>query len=224
MHDFRIFNVLFPYKLGTKFHESSKISPKQKRQWLEPNQRKHISRSKGRITQIIVDKEPETVSETAASWSQEAISLDLSLAFPATAQKGTDNSMSLSWLPLTRCIYSPWSGTLANSNIHNLNILSTGLLDCLWQTCAAFTGLSALAVFLFTHRRQRLSSKMEYRVVLYFHLKGLGEKYQASFRPIQMLAKSYSLCKSNQVTAHLVYYLKVHLHPHVNIIQASLFS
>lgn len=130
MHDFRIFNVLFPYKLETKFHESSKISPKQKCQWLEPNQRKHITRSKGRITQIIVDKEPETVRERTASWSQEAISLDLNLAFPATTQKGTDNPMSLSWLPLTRCIYSPWSGTLANTNIHNLNILSGYLTAC----------------------------------------------------------------------------------------------
>lgn len=126
----RIFNVLVPYKLGTKFHESSKISPKQKRQWLEPNQRKHITRSTGSITQIIVDEEPETVSERTASWSQEAISLDLNLAFPATAQKGTDNSTSLSWPPLTRCIYSPWSGTLANTNIHNLNIPSGFLTAC----------------------------------------------------------------------------------------------
>lgn len=223
MHDFRIFNVLFPYKLGTKFHESSKISPKQKRQWLEPNQRKHITRSKGRITQIIVDKEPETVSERTASWSQEAISLALNLAFPATAQKGTDNSMSLSWLPLTRCIYSPWSGTLANTNIHNLNILSGFFTACDRHVLRSLVCLH-LQYSSFTHRRQRLSSKIEYRVVLYFHLKGLGEKYQASFRPIQMLAKSYSLCKSNQIIAHLVYYLKVHLHPHVNIIQASLFS
>lgn len=151
--------------------------------------------------------------EGTASYSQEPISLGIWLPFPRNSIKKT-TLRSLSSPPLTQCIYFPWSWTLANNNSYSLNILPGFRTACDGELLHSLVCVHLKYSSSHTSRDDWLQKWNTALLVLYLNLQRFSDKYQASFHPMKMLAKSYSLSKSKtSYCSFSLLFKKIHLRP-----------